>query len=72
MEAVGRSLLVFGLILAGAGLLMMFGDRLPFRLGHLPGDIVWKGKNTTFYLPLMTGLLLSALLTVLSWLFSRR
>ncbi|HUQ94239.1 MAG TPA: DUF2905 domain-containing protein [Bryobacteraceae bacterium] len=68
----GRSLLIFGLILAGAGLLMMFGDRLPFRLGHLPGDLVWKRKNTTFYFPLMTGLLLSALLTVLSWLFSRR
>lgn len=72
MAGIGRSLIFVGLILAGIGLLLTMGDRLPFRLGRLPGDIVWKGKNTVFYFPLATGLVLSVVLSVLMWLFNRR
>jgi hypothetical protein len=72
MERIGRSLIVAGLLIAGAGLLLVLGERLPFRIGRLPGDIVWKGKNTTFYFPLMTSLLLSAVLTLVMWLLNRR
>lgn len=68
----GRLLVVAGLLLAGIGLLLILGDRLPFRIGRLPGDIVWKGKNTTFYFPLMTSILLSVLLSVVLWLIGRR
>jgi hypothetical protein len=69
---VGRALIIIGLVLVAAGLLVMMGDRLPIKLGRLPGDIVIKGKNSTFYFPLMTCLLLSVLLSLVSWLFNRR
>ena len=68
----GRALIIAGLVLVAAGILVTLGERLPIRLGRLPGDIVIKGKNSTFYFPLVTCLLLSALFTVVSWLFSRR
>jgi hypothetical protein len=65
------------LILAGAALLILgvlvtLGDRLPLRLGRLPGDIVYRGKNTAFYFPWVTCLLLSAVLSLVLWLFNRR
>jgi hypothetical protein len=62
-----------GLILVGVGLLVMAAERFSFfRLGRLPGDIVYRGKNTVFYFPLATSLLLSVLLTLLFSLFRRR
>ncbi|MCS7023985.1 MAG: DUF2905 domain-containing protein [Bryobacteraceae bacterium] len=72
MEQLGRSLIFVGLLLAGVGLLFLLGDRLPFRLGRLPLDIHWQSKNTHIYFPLGTSLLISAVLTLLMWLFSRR
>jgi hypothetical protein len=72
MAGMGRLLVVAGLLLAGIGLLLILGDKLPFRIGRLPGDIVWKGKNTTFYFPLMTSILLSVLLSLVLWLIGRR
>jgi hypothetical protein len=68
----GRAIILLGVLLIVVGLLVTFADRLPFRIGRLPGDIVVKGRNTTFYFPLVTCLLLSLLLTLLSWLFTRR
>jgi hypothetical protein len=68
----GRAVIVLGLLLVVVGVLLTFADRLPFRIGRLPGDIVIRGRNTSFYIPLMTCLLLSLLLTLVSWLFSRR
>ncbi|MBL8177972.1 MAG: DUF2905 domain-containing protein [Bryobacterales bacterium] len=72
MAGMGRLLIAAGLLLVGIGLLLVLGDKLPFRIGRLPGDIVYKGKNTTFYFPLMTGMLLSVLLSVAMWLIGRR
>jgi hypothetical protein len=68
----GRSLIILGVLLIIAGVLFTLGDRLPFRIGRLPGDIVVKGKNTTFYFPLMTSIILSVVLTLAMWFFSRR
>jgi hypothetical protein len=67
----GRMLIVVGLVIAALGLLLMVGERLPVRLGRLPGDIVYRGRNTTFYFPLMTCLLLSLILSVVMWIFRR-
>lgn len=72
MAGMGRLLVVAGLLLAGIGLLLILGDKLPFRIGRLPGDIVYKGKNTTFYFPLMTSIILSVLLSLVMWLIGRR
>jgi len=65
-------LIYAGLALLILGVLVPFGERLPIRFGRLPGDLVVRGKNTTFYFPVVTCLILSVVLTVLSWLFSRR
>jgi hypothetical protein len=69
---VGRALIVAGLLLVGVGLLLTLGERLPIRFGRLPGDIVVRGKSGTFYFPVVTCLLVSLVLTLLGWLFSRR
>ena len=64
-------LMVLGVVLIVVGVLVSFGERLPVRLGRLPGDIVWRGKNSVFYFPLMTSILLSVVLSFLLWLFGR-
>jgi len=64
---VGKTLVLIGLAIAALGLVMMFGVPL-FRL---PGDIVVKRGNFSFYFPLATSIVLSILLTVLFALFRR-
>jgi len=66
----GKLLIVIGLLLVVVGAVLYAGSKLPFRLGRLPGDILVQGKSSTFYFPIVTCLVLSLLLTLLSWLFS--
>jgi Protein of unknown function (DUF2905) len=68
----GRAFIAIGIALVILGLLLTVGEKLPIRLGRLPGDIVVRGKNTTFYFPLVTSLLVSALLSLVMWLIGRR
>ncbi|HPQ15952.1 MAG TPA: DUF2905 domain-containing protein, partial [Bryobacteraceae bacterium] len=68
MTGFGRMLIIAGVILIAAGLLFSLGARLPFRIGRLPGDIVIRGKNSVFYFPLATSLLLSVVLSLILWL----
>lgn len=63
--------MTLGVILVIVGLLVMLGERLPLRLGRLPGDIVIRGKSA-FYFPIVTCLLISAILTLVMWLLGRR
>ncbi len=65
----GRALLLLGGFLVLIGALFYFGGKLPFRLGKLPGDIVYRGEHTSFYFPIVTCLLLSAAVSLLFWLF---
>ena len=67
----GRALLMLGGLLVLIGAFFYFGGKLPFRLGRLPGDIVYKGEHTSFYFPITTSILLSAGLSLLFWLISR-
>ena len=69
MRDLGRLLIVFGAILIAAGLLVTFSGKL--GLGKLPGDIVYRRGNFTFYFPLVTSILLSIVLSLLLWLFRR-
>jgi hypothetical protein len=70
LRELGRALLVLGVVLAAAGALLVFGAKLPFRLGRLPGDIVYQGRNTTFYFPVVTCLIVSLALTLFFWIVS--
>lgn len=68
---VGKFLVIVGVVLVGAGLLLMAGARFSFwGLGRLPGDVAYKGKSVTFYFPIVTCLVVSAALTLLFWLVS--
>ena len=68
---VGRTLIALGLLLVAAGVVFTFGEKLPFRLGHLPGDLVIRGKNSVFYFPIVTCLVLSVLLSAALWLLKK-
>lgn len=68
----GRLLIIAGVILVAIGVLLTVGERLPFKPGQLPGDIVIRGKNSVFYFPLMTSIILSILLSVILWLIGRK
>ncbi len=61
---IGRLLIIFGLVLAGLGLLLLLAGRVP-GIGRLPGDIVIQTDNITCFFPLATMIVLSILLTVL-------
>ena len=71
MTDVGKLLIVLGavLLLAGIGFTVLGKTNLP--LGRLPGDIVYRGKNTTFYFPLATSVLVSVVLSLLLYLVGR-
>ncbi len=68
----GRMPILAGVALIALGIVVTLGERLPVRLGRLPGDIVLRGKNSVFYLPLATCLLVSLLATAVVWLLCRR
>ncbi len=70
MREIGKLLLVFGVVIVAVGAVLVLGARLPFRLGRLPGDIVHQGRNTTFYFPIVTCLVLSVVLSLIFWLIS--
>lgn len=64
----GRTLVIMGLLLAAVGVLVMFSGKLPFKLGRLPGDIAIEGKGGGgFYFPVVTCLLISVVLTLVTW-----
>lgn len=65
-----RFLIILGIILVAAGLLWPLFQKL--GLGRLPGDIVIEKENFRFYFPLTTSIIISAILTILIWLFTRR
>lgn len=71
MSELGRVLIVFGGVLILAGVLLLVFGRLHLPMGRLPGDIVYRGKNTTFYFPLATSILLSVLLTLVLFVIGR-
>ena len=66
----GRVLLILGIVLVGVGGVLVFGAKLPFRLGRLPGDIIHQGRNTTFYFPIVTCLVVSLALTLFFWIIN--
>jgi hypothetical protein len=70
--SLGRMLIRLGLLVAALGVLVSIGEKLPIRLGRLPGDIFIRGKHSVFYFPLMTCLLISLLLSLVLWLTNRR
>ena len=65
-------LIVAGVFLVLLGLVVALISRTSLPIGRLPGDIVWRGKHTTFYFPIVTSLILSAAISFVLWLIGRR
>jgi hypothetical protein len=70
LSELGKTLLLAGLAVALLGVVLLFAPRVPW-LGKLPGDIRIHGERTSFYFPLTTCLLLSAVLSLVLYLVSR-
>jgi hypothetical protein len=71
MADMGRLLVILGIALVVIGGIVMLLGRTGLPLGRLPGDIVYRGKNTTFYFPLATSIVLSVVLSLLFFLIGR-
>ena len=70
MSDLARVLIVLGVLLVVVGLALLLVPKIP-GLGKLPGDLVIKRENFTFYFPLGTCILISAILSLIFWLFRR-
>ncbi|PYX46623.1 MAG: DUF2905 domain-containing protein [Acidobacteria bacterium] len=71
MSDLGKLLIALGLVLLVGGVVLLLLGRANLPLGRLPGDIVYRGKSTTFYFPLATSVLISVVLSILLWVVGR-
>jgi hypothetical protein len=71
MSDVGKLLMLVGGFVVLVGLVVVLLGKTGLPLGRLPGDIVYRGKNTVFYFPLATSILLSVALSLVLYAVSR-
>jgi len=71
MADLGKLLLVLGGAIIVVGAVLLLAGRFNLPLGRLPGDIVYRGKNTVFYFPIVTCMLISVVLSLIFWWFGR-
>jgi hypothetical protein len=73
MSDLGKVLIVLGAVLVVAGVVLTLMGRMNvnFPLGRLPGDFVYRGKNSTFYFPLATSVVVSVVLSIVVYLVGR-
>ena len=71
MADLGKALIFFGAILLVVGIVVLLAARANLPLGRLPGDIVYRGKNTSFYFPIVTCIVLSVVLSLVFWIIGR-
>lgn len=71
MVDVGKVLIGFGLLIAVVGAVFLLLGRTNLPIGRLPGDILYRGKHTTFYFPLMTCIVVSVVLSLVFYLVGK-
>ena len=64
-------LLFFGVLLVAVGLVLILVGRTNLPIGRLPGDILYRGKHTTFYFPLATSILISVVLSLIFYVIGK-
>lgn len=67
LNYLAKFLVIAGFALIGLGIILLFSDKIPF-LGKLPGDIVVKKRNFTFYFPIATSILISIVLSIVFYM----
>lgn len=70
---IGKTLIILGIVIALAGVFVLYGDSLPVirNLGRLPGDIIIRKEHFSVHVPLASGLLISAVLSLVLYLAGR-
>jgi len=68
---IGKLLVWVGGVVVVVGLVLLLGGRLHLPFGRLPGDIVYRSKNTTVYFPIVTSILLSIVLSIILYVLGR-
>jgi hypothetical protein len=68
--ALGKLLILLGVFIILIGIFLLIGEKIPW-IGRLPGDIIIRKKNFTFYFPFATSILISIILTLLFMLFRK-
>jgi hypothetical protein len=71
MAEMGRMLVMLGVALVVIGGIVMLLGRTGVPLGRLPGDILYRGKNSAFYFPLASSILISVVLSIVLFLIGR-
>ena len=71
MTDLGKMLMVLGGVMLVAGAVLLLAGKLNLPFGRLPGDIIYRGRNTVFYFPLATCILISVVFSLIFWLFGR-
>lgn len=71
MEQMGKMIIVAGVVMVAVGIILLLMQKIPF-IGKLPGDILIKKDNFTFYFPLATCVLISLIFTLISMLWTRK
>lgn len=71
MSEIGRTLIILGVLIIAIGAVLMLLGRTNLPIGRLPGDILYRGKHTTFYFPLATSILLSVVLSLVLYLVGK-
>lgn len=71
MAEIGKGIIFIGIGIVIIGIILSFSDKLPFTLGKLPGDIVYKKENFSFYFPITTSIIISIVLSLLLYLFGK-
>ncbi|MDH7604919.1 MAG: DUF2905 domain-containing protein [Melioribacter sp.] len=69
-QTIGKFLILGGIIFLVLGLLITLWDKIPF-IGKMPGDILIKGKNFTFYFPIVTSIILSIIISLILYLLRK-
>lgn len=67
----GKALIVVGIVIVIVGIIVAFGPKIPY-IGRLPGDILIKRENFVFYFPLATSVIVSIVLSLVLYFFTRR
>lgn len=71
MGDLGRMLVWIGGLILLFGVVLIMAGKMNLPIGRLPGDITWRGKNTTVYFPLMTSIILSVILSLVLYFVNR-
>lgn len=69
-QSIGKILIFIGALILLMGIALIFWDRIPF-FGKFPGDVIIKGKNFTFFFPIVTLIILSLIFTLILYLFRK-